>query len=53
MRLTKPLITLFEADQARYGTKVALHNLLWLQAAALFKDLGITRVRTSRRKATK
>ena len=53
MHVTKELIAWFEDDQQTYGTDVALHNLLWLQAAAQLKELGITGVSTRMRPAPK
>lgn len=51
MKVTKTLIQWFEKEQRDHGTKTALHNLLWVLASDLLKDLGITRIRTSKRAA--
>lgn len=47
MKITKELIDRFELEQKEYGTKVAIHNLLWLNASEQMKDLGIKSVHTS------
>lgn len=47
MKITKEVVRQFEDDQKKHGTGVAIHNLLWQVAAALMKDLGVKRVRTS------
>jgi len=46
MKLTESLIKQFENDQLQYGTEAAIYNLFWAQAAELFKDLGITDIKT-------
>lgn len=46
MKLDKALIRSFEADQKRYGTEVAIYNLVWKQAAELFIDMGVTSIKT-------
>jgi hypothetical protein len=46
MKITKALVKEFEAEQAEYGTKVALHNVIWNLAAQLLRDLGIERIST-------
>lgn len=53
MKLTKQLIKLFESDQKNYGTEVALYNWQWMQAAKLFKDLGITSIHAHTKKPRK
>jgi len=47
MKITSKLVKDFELSQELYGTKVALGNILWDVAASLYKDLGVTRIRTS------
>lgn len=47
MRLTKAVVRQFESEQKQFGTKTALHNVLWQVAAGLLRDLGIKRIRTS------
>lgn len=46
MKLTNGLVSKFERHQEKYGTKVALYNLIWEIAADLFKDIGVKRIRT-------
>lgn len=47
MKITQDVIKNFELSQELYGTKIALGNILWDVAAQIYKDLGVTRIRTS------
>ena len=46
MKVTAELVKLFEREQKKYGTKVAVKNLLWLNAEKQLLDLGAKKVRT-------
>jgi len=47
MKLTKKTVAMFEEEQQRYGTEVALYNVIWLLAAEVLQNIGVTRVRTT------
>lgn len=47
MKITKSVVRDFEDAQKQYGTKTALENLLWLAAAAIMKDIGVIRLKTT------
>lgn len=47
MKLTKTEVREFERQQKQYGTRTALQNVLWVVAADLMKDIGVTRIRTA------
>jgi hypothetical protein len=49
MKLTNAVIREFERDQRDYGTRTALHNLLWQVAAGVLRDLGAKRISTTYR----
>lgn len=58
MKITPSRVKWFEKEQQEWGTKVALHNLLWLVGSAHFNDLGVKTLTTkyfkdSRRSATR
>lgn len=46
MKITNTQIKWFEKEQKQFGTRVAVYNLLWLQAAGLLKDIGCIRIKT-------
>ena len=46
MKVTKELVKQFEEDQKKNGTHTAIYNLLWQVASGIFKDLGITSIKT-------
>jgi hypothetical protein len=46
MKVTREIVKLVESDQRKYGTKIALENLLWLQAKDQLKDLGVKKLKT-------
>lgn len=46
MKVTSDLVKLFKKDQEKHGTKTAMQNLLWLNADAQMKDLGVKKVKT-------
>ena len=46
MKLTKTVVKHFENEQKAFGTKIALHNILWQVASELLKDLGIKSIKT-------
>jgi hypothetical protein len=50
MKITKALVKRFEEDQKEHSTAVAIHNVLWLVADGMLKDIGITKVHTSYKK---
>ena len=39
MKITKKLAGWFESEQAKYGTKVAIHNLLFVVGTEILKSL--------------
>ena len=43
------LAQIFEEQQKRFGTKVAIFNLLWIVAADLMGLIGVKCIRTSTR----
>ena len=47
MKITKDLVKRFEEDQKRHSTAVAIHNVIWLIADELFKEIGVKKVHTS------
>lgn len=47
MKLTPAVIKQFENDQKKFGTKVALFNVLYNQAVGLLHDIGIKKVKTT------
>ena len=47
MKITKALVKRFEDDQKAHSTAVAIHNVLWLVADSLLKDIGVKKVHTS------
>lgn len=47
MKVTKELVKRFEEDQKYHSTAVAIHNVLWLVADSLLKDIGVKKVHTS------
>lgn len=51
MKLTRSAIRNFEKAQADHGTETALYNVLWTIAADLLKDIGCTRIHTSKGKS--
>ena len=51
MKLTESVIAQFEAEQTAHGTRIALGNVLWQLASDLFKDIGVTKVSTSYKRA--
>lgn len=53
MVIDKAVVQRFEEDQKEFGSEVAIYNLLWQNAADLFKDLGVTRIRTAQGKPKK
>lgn len=50
MKLTQDVVKTFKSDEKAYGTKVALYNVLWRNAAGLLFDLGVKGVKTNGRK---
>lgn len=46
MKITKTIIKQFENDQKEFGTKVALHNIIFIIATDILKDLGIKSIKT-------
>lgn len=46
MKLTKKFVRWFEKEQEAYGTKTALHNVLFLTATDILHDIGIKSVRS-------
>jgi len=50
MKITKELVKYFDQEQKEFGTKVALHNLMWKFASQLLKDLGAKSIKTSYKK---
>lgn len=47
MKLTNKVVKQFETDQKTYGTKVALHNVIWLLAVDILHGIGVKNVKTS------
>lgn len=50
MKVTAELVKQFKKDMKRYGVMVALKNLLWLNADAQMRDLGVKQTKTKYRK---
>lgn len=50
MRVTKDIVSTFEYEQKTWGTELAIMNLLWQLAAEIYKDIGVTRIRTGYKK---
>lgn len=46
MKLTKKKVKHFEYEQEKFGTKVALYNILFEVASDILKDLGNKRIHT-------
>jgi len=46
MKVTSITVRQFETDQKKYGTEIAIFNLLWSKAAKDMMSLGVKRVRT-------
>lgn len=49
MKLSKQLITKFEADQASTGTKQALYNVIHKLAEEILRDIGVKHIKTANR----
>lgn len=47
MKLTNKLVKQFEQEQKEFGTRVALHNIIWLLAADILKGIGVKHIKTS------
>lgn len=47
MKLTKAVVKQFEQEQAQFGTRIALSNILWLVASSIMTGIGVTRLRVS------
>jgi len=50
MKITKALVKRFEQDQKEHNTATAIHNVLWLVADEMFKDIGVIHVHTTYKK---
>lgn len=50
MKVTGDLVKLFKQDQEKYGTKVAISNLLYLNAHQQLRDLGVRKTKTDWKK---
>jgi hypothetical protein len=50
MKITKTVISDFEADQVAYGTGVALFNYTWQLVAKLLGDIGVKKLKTTMRR---
>jgi hypothetical protein len=46
MKVTPKLVKLFEREQKKYGTDVALHNFQWLSVTDQMRQLGATHIET-------
>lgn len=45
---TKERITMFEQDQRKYGTEVAMNNLIWQVASDIMRNIDVTKIITKR-----
>jgi len=53
MKVTPEVVRMFEDDQQGYGTKLAISNLLWQVASAVYRDIDITAIKTTYAKTTR
>lgn len=47
MKLNEKLVRRFEREQKKYGTTVALTNIMWLIATDILHDAGVSSIKTS------
>lgn len=47
MKITEETIQQFIMDQKAFGIEAAIHNILWMNAAELLKDLGAKSIHTT------
>ena len=47
MKLSDGMIRDFERQQAEFGTKVALSNVIWELASDMFRAIGVKNIKTT------
>ena len=47
MKLNKDMIKHFEYEQKKYGTEIAIHNLIWELVSDIYKIIGVKKIKTS------
>lgn len=44
---TPERVALFEEDQKKYGTQVAINNIVWQVAADIMRNIDVTKITTT------
>lgn len=50
MKITASVIKQFETEQKQFGTKIALHNIIWQVSSGLMKQIGVKSIKTAYKK---